>query len=84
MEQTIKYEWIVVSFISGETIRSNAFAASRPILISGLLGTALFALFIVMFVRRSLTGPIERLAERVDGISAMHAADGIGGRLAPT
>ena len=77
-QQLDQPEWIVVSFISGETIRSNAFAASRPILISGLLGTALFALFIVMFVRRSLTGPIERLAERVDGISAMHAADGIG------
>ena len=77
-QQLDQPEWIVVSFISGETIRSNAFAASSPILISGLLGTALFALFIVMFVRRSLTGPIERLAERADGISAMQTADDIG------
>ncbi|WP_379922454.1 PAS domain-containing sensor histidine kinase [Erythrobacter sp. R86502] len=77
-QQLDQPEWIVVSFMSGETIRSNAFAASRPILISGLLGTALFALFIVVFVRRSLTGPIEQLADRVDGISALHKADGIG------
>ena len=77
-QQLDQPEWIVVSFMSGETIRSNAYAASLPILISGLLGTALFALFIVIFVRRSLTGPIERLADRADGISALHKVDGSG------
>lgn len=69
-------EWFVISFIPGETIRSNAFAASRPILITGLLGTALFAIFIVIFIRRILTTPVERLAARADGIAAMQQNDG--------
>ncbi|EAQ29585.1 probable sensor/response regulator hybrid [Erythrobacter sp. NAP1] len=69
-------EWFVISFIPGETIRSNAFAASRPILITGLLGTALFAIFIIIFIRRILTNPVERLAARADGIAAMQQDDG--------
>ncbi len=65
-------EWFVVSTLPGEDVRDYAFTAARPTLISGLLATAAFALFIVVFIRRQLMLPIEALAQRADNISLGH------------
>lgn len=70
-------QWFVVSSLPGEDVRDYAFRAARPTLISGLLATAAFALFIVAFIRRQLIVPIEELAQRADNISLGHGtADG--------
>lgn len=61
--------WYVVSIMPGEVVRDRAFASARPILLAGLLVTAAFGLFLVMFVRRQLIKPIARLAERADLVS---------------
>lgn len=62
-------DWYVISMISGDVLRERAFAAARPVLLTGLLATAAFGLFIVIFIRRQLITPITQLAERADLVS---------------
>lgn len=62
-------EWYVVSLMRGDEVRASAFEATRFNLFAGLLTTAAFGLFIVIFIRRQLIQPIQRLAVRADTIS---------------
>ncbi len=62
-------DWFIVSAIPGQQVRAAAFESALPILIGGLLTTAAFALFIIWFVRNSLSRPLEQLADRADAIA---------------
>ena len=62
-------DWFVVSMVRGDAVRASAFDASKFTLFAGLLTTAAFGLFIIMFIRQQLIQPIQRLAVRADAIS---------------
>lgn len=64
-----KPDWYLVSMIRGDAVRASAFDASKFTLFAGLLTTAAFGLFIIIFIRQQLIQPIQRLAVRADAIS---------------
>lgn len=68
-ERLHRPDWYVMSKVSGDVVRERAFAAARPVLLTGLLATAAFGLFLVIFIRRQLITPITQLAERADLVS---------------
>ena len=68
-------KWFVVSAISGDQVRGQAFEAARSVLFAGAVATAAFALFLIAFLRRQLALPLKRLAERADRISSYAVGD---------
>lgn len=70
-------DWFIISSVSGEYVRQQAFKAARPVLIGGSISTAAFALFLIIFFRRQIAAPLTTLADRADSISAYARIEGI-------
>ncbi|KPL68431.1 hypothetical protein SZ64_10075 [Erythrobacter sp. SG61-1L] len=63
--------WVVISLIPGERVRSAAFGLALPLLLAGTIGALVFIAVALWFINRQIARPVAAMAVRADAIAAL-------------